>query len=40
MGDAAATNLPQVIVNNDDILEIFDLDANGRIPFKHLGYYV
>ena len=36
MGDAAATNLPQVIVNNDDILEIFDLDADGRIPFNIL----
>ena len=36
MGDAAATNLPQVIVNNDDILEIFDLDADGRIPFTIL----
>ena len=33
MGDAAVTNLPHVIVNNDDILEIFDLDDDGRIPF-------
>ena len=36
MGGAVATNLPQVIVNNDDILEIFELDADGRIPFNIL----
>ena len=36
MGNAAVTHLPHVIVNNDDILEIFDLDADGRIPFNIL----